>query len=116
MRGGNRRGGKFTADRPLPRVSALYFDFFLTFGIDTIQAGATFKRGRCRRPGGSVTILARMNREYNKQYSHELGRDMESLVFGHAGQPIVVFPTSRGRFFEYEDAGMIGALAGKLDG
>ena len=56
-----------------------------------------------------------MNREYNKQYSHELGRDMESLAFGHAGQPILVFPTSRGRFFEYEDAGMIRALGGKLE-
>ncbi len=55
----------------------------------------------------SVTILARMHREYFKHYSHELGRDMESLVFGHAGQPILVFPTSMGRFFEYEDAGMI---------
>ena len=53
-----------------------------------------------------------MNREYNKQYSHELGRDMESLVYGHAGQPILVFPTSMGRFFEYEDAGMIRTLAG----
>ena len=53
-----------------------------------------------------------MNREYHKQYSHELGRDMESLVYGHAGQPILVFPTSMGRFFEYEDAGMIRALAG----
>ncbi len=56
-----------------------------------------------------------MNREYYKHYSHELGRDMESLVFGHAGQPILVFPTSMGRFFEYEDAGMIRALAGKID-
>ena len=42
-----------------------------------------------------------MNREYHKQYSHELGRDMESLVFGHGGQPILVFPSSQGRFFEY---------------
>jgi esterase/lipase superfamily enzyme len=56
-----------------------------------------------------------MNREYFKHYSQELGRDMESLVFGHAGQPIFVFPTSMGRFFEYEDAGMIRALAGKID-
>ena len=56
-----------------------------------------------------------MNREYNKQYSQELGRDMESLVYGHAGQPILVFPTSRGRFFEYEDAGMIRALSSKLE-
>jgi esterase/lipase superfamily enzyme len=56
-----------------------------------------------------------MNREYHKNYSDELQRDMESLVYGHAGQPILVFPTSRGRFFEYEDSGMIRALAGKID-
>jgi len=56
-----------------------------------------------------------MNREYNKEYSRELGRDMESLVYGHAGRPILVFPSSQGRFFEYEDAGMIRALAGKLE-
>ena len=59
--------------------------------------------------------LRSMNREHYRQYSHELGRDMESLVFGHAGRPILVFPTSMGRFFEYEDAGMIRALAGKLE-
>jgi esterase/lipase superfamily enzyme len=57
-----------------------------------------------------------MNREYKKQYSHELGRDMESLVFGHAGQPILVFPTSMGRFYEYEDAGMTRVLEQQLDG
>lgn len=56
-----------------------------------------------------------MHREYKKEYSRELGRDMESLVFGQAGQPILVFPTSQGRFFEYEDAGMIRALAGKIE-
>ena len=56
-----------------------------------------------------------MNREYHKNYSQELQRDMEALVFGHAGQPMLVFPTSMGRFFEYEDSGMIRALAGKID-
>jgi esterase/lipase superfamily enzyme len=35
---------------------------------------------------------------------------MELLVFGHAGARVVVFPTSMGRFFEWEDRGMIGAL------
>ena len=40
---------------------------------------------------------------------------MELLVFGHAGPPMIVFPTSMGAFFEYEDRGMIGALAGKLE-
>lgn len=70
---------------------------------------------RCSSSGRSFTILARMNREYHKQYSKKLGRDMEALVFGHAGHPILVFPTSMGRFFEYEDSGMIRALSGKLD-
>ena len=56
-----------------------------------------------------------MNREYYKGYSQELHRDMEMLIFGHAGAPLLVFPSSRGRFFEYEDAGMIGALAAKID-
>jgi len=56
-----------------------------------------------------------MNREYIRHYSHELNRDMEALVFGHAGLPILVFPSSQGRYFEYEDAGMIRALWGKIE-
>jgi esterase/lipase superfamily enzyme len=36
---------------------------------------------------------------------------MELLVFGHAGARVLVFPTSQGRFFEWEDRGMVGALA-----
>ena len=56
-----------------------------------------------------------MNREYHKAYSQELNRDMEALVYGHAGTPLLVFPTSMGRFFEYEDRGMIGTLAPKIE-
>ena len=51
-----------------------------------------------------------MNREYHKWYSSRLNRDMELLVFGHAGTPVLVFPTSMGRFFEYEGQGMVNAL------
>jgi esterase/lipase superfamily enzyme len=40
---------------------------------------------------------------------------MELLVFGHGGTPMLVFPSSKGRFFEYEDAGMIGAVAYQLE-
>jgi esterase/lipase superfamily enzyme len=57
-----------------------------------------------------------MKREYHRWYSNELGRDMELLVFGHAGLPAVVFPTSQGRFYEFEDRGMVGALWEKLEG
>ena len=56
-----------------------------------------------------------MIREYLKDHSSHLGREMELLVFGHAGLPVMVFPTSGGRFFEFEDRGMIAALAGKID-
>jgi esterase/lipase superfamily enzyme len=34
-----------------------------------------------------------MNREYHRWYSHRLGRDMELLIFGHAGAKVLVFPT-----------------------
>ena len=56
-----------------------------------------------------------MVRDHHKWFSRSLNRDMELLAFGHAGPPVVVFPTSQGAFFEYEDRGMVGALADKLD-
>ncbi|MGA7243484.1 MAG: hypothetical protein WBX19_09890, partial [Terracidiphilus sp.] len=56
-----------------------------------------------------------MNREYHKWYSSRLGRHMELLVFGHAGLPVLVFPTSGGRFYEFEDRGMIGAVGGRVE-
>jgi len=56
-----------------------------------------------------------MNREYRKAHSEALGREMELLEFGHAGTPVLIFPTSMGKFFEYEDRGMIAALAPKLE-
>jgi esterase/lipase superfamily enzyme len=56
-----------------------------------------------------------MNREYHKGYSRELDREMEFLVFGHGGIPLLVFPTSMGRFFQFEDSGMIEALSPKID-
>ena len=56
-----------------------------------------------------------MRREYHKSHSEDLGRDMELLIFGHAGMPLLVFPTEQGRFHDYEDFGMIGALRHRLD-
>ncbi len=55
-----------------------------------------------------------MRRHYHKWFSHGLNRDMELLVFGHAGQPAIVFPTSCGRFYEFEDRGMVHAVHGKI--
>lgn len=55
-----------------------------------------------------------MNREYHKRLSDRLGRTMEMLVFGHAGLPVLAFPTSAGRFYDFEDQGMVGTLAAKI--
>ena len=56
-----------------------------------------------------------MLREYHRWPSRHLGRDMEVLTFGHAGTPMVVFPTSMGTFFDYEDRGMVAAVADKIN-
>ena len=58
-----------------------------------------------------------MEREYAREYSFALGRDMELLRFGAAGAtPLLVFPTSQGRFFQWEDFSLVGALADWIDG
>lgn len=44
---------------------------------------------------------------YQKLWSENLGRDMEFKVYGHAGKPMLVFPSGCGRFFEFEDFGML---------
>jgi esterase/lipase superfamily enzyme len=51
-----------------------------------------------------------LNREQHRWHSPSLGRDVELLVFGHAGARVVVFPTSMGRFYEWEHRGMVGAI------
>lgn len=40
---------------------------------------------------------------------------MEFLEFGHAGARVVAFPTSGGRFFEWENRGLVGALGEALE-
>jgi len=57
-----------------------------------------------------------MHIEEHHWYSPHLGRDMALKVYGHWGRPIVVFPCSRGRYFDYEGMGMIQAVAGFIDG
>jgi esterase/lipase superfamily enzyme len=57
-----------------------------------------------------------MQRAYHKFHSGALGRDMELLHFGASGVPLLAFPTSMGRFFQWEDFSLIGALAEWIDG
>ncbi len=56
-----------------------------------------------------------MRREYVNWWSDNLDKKMELIVFGDFGFPYIVFPTSKGRFFEWEDYGMIHALKEKIE-
>lgn len=57
-----------------------------------------------------------MKRQYHKWFSPNLGHDMELLVFGHAGAKVLVFPTREGRFYDYENWGLVDALRSSIDG
>jgi len=56
-----------------------------------------------------------MDVSYHKGHARNLGRDMEYKRYGHAGRPVVVFPTSQGRFYQFEDSGGVAALAEFID-
>lgn len=56
-----------------------------------------------------------MNREYHKWHSKHLNREMEMLVFGHGGAPCLVIPVQDGRFWDWEDRGMLKALSEHLE-
>ena len=55
-------------------------------------------------------------RDYLREWSPALDRDMEVLRFGDRGLPLLVFPTSQGRFYQWEDFGMVEGLRDKIDG
>lgn len=57
-----------------------------------------------------------MKEDYHKWYSNRLGRDFEMLVFGHTGLPVVLYPTSYGRYYENKERGLIGAIAPLIEG
>jgi esterase/lipase superfamily enzyme len=57
-----------------------------------------------------------MKREYYKWYSPALEREMELLVFGEGGEPVLFFPTRTAHFYDYEDWLVIDALRRKIDG
>ena len=48
-----------------------------------------------------------MREEYFKWYSHNLNMNMEMLVYGDRGYPIIIFPTTMGRYYESKDFKLI---------
>ncbi|NLW43330.1 MAG: esterase family protein [Tissierellia bacterium] len=51
-----------------------------------------------------------MNIEFHEFFSSNLGKVMPFKSYGHSGKPVIVFPSSGGRFYEYEDFLMIDAV------
>ena len=56
-----------------------------------------------------------MHIEEHRWWSNHLNRDMALKIYGHWGKPFVVFPCSRGRYFDYEGMGMIDAVGGFIN-
>ncbi|MGE5255242.1 MAG: alpha/beta hydrolase-fold protein, partial [Hyphomicrobiales bacterium] len=51
-----------------------------------------------------------MHVEQHRWRSPRLSRDMDLKVYGHWGKPFIVFPCSRGRYFDFEGMGMVSAI------
>ena len=48
-----------------------------------------------------------MKEEYFKWHSPHVDRDIEMLTYGHAGHPVIIFPSTMGRYYESKDFKLI---------
>lgn len=51
-----------------------------------------------------------MNVEYHRLFSPNLGHDMEFKIYGNRGKPVLAFPAQNGRFYDWENFGMVEAI------
>ena len=56
-----------------------------------------------------------MTEQYHRWYSPNLNHDIEMLVFGDRGYPVILFPTSQGRYFQNKDEGLIDSVRWFID-
>jgi esterase/lipase superfamily enzyme len=56
-----------------------------------------------------------MHVEERSWFSPALGHDMALKAYGHAGRPVVAFPSQEGRYWDFEAWGLVGACAGLLE-
>jgi esterase/lipase superfamily enzyme len=53
---------------------------------------------------------------HTELWSDAIGANGAVVAYGHYGRPVVAFPAERGNAWEFENQGMIDAVAGLLDG
>jgi esterase/lipase superfamily enzyme len=56
-----------------------------------------------------------LKEEYHKWYSQYISREFEMLTFGEDGYPVVIFPTSKARYFQAKDFGLIEAVSEEIN-
>jgi esterase/lipase superfamily enzyme len=57
----------------------------------------------------------KLKEAYHKWHTSHLSREFEMLVFGHAGYPVILFPTSMGKYYQNKDFKLIESAAWFLD-
>lgn len=56
-----------------------------------------------------------MKIEYYRWHSPNLHHDMELKVYGYYGKPVLVFPAQAGKFYDFENFGMVDAVSGFIE-
>jgi esterase/lipase superfamily enzyme len=56
-----------------------------------------------------------MNRRHITLHSDAIGAALGVIAFGHYGRPLLAFPSQQGHCWDYENRGMVGAIAGLID-
>ena len=55
-----------------------------------------------------------MEKRYYSEYSQCLDRNMDFIVYGHSGVPLLVFPAQDGHPQDYENFGMVDVVKDKM--
>lgn len=56
-----------------------------------------------------------MKEEYHKWNSQYLDGEFEMLVFGHDGIPVILFPTTKGKYYQNKDFGLVASANHLVD-
>jgi esterase/lipase superfamily enzyme len=56
-----------------------------------------------------------VNREVTELWSEAIGAPGTLIRYGHSGRAVLVFPSEQGNAWDFENNGMVGAVAGLLD-
>jgi esterase/lipase superfamily enzyme len=56
-----------------------------------------------------------MNRRHVTLHSGAIGAGLGVIAYGHYGRPVLAFPSQQGHCWDYENMGMVDAIAGLID-